>query len=209
MLERAAQLSQENGGGSLTALPVIETQEGDVSAYIPTNVISITDGQIFLESNLFLQGVRPAINVGLSVSRVGSAAQSKAMKKVAGSLKLDLAQYREVMNFSQFASDLDPATQALLNRGSRLTEIMKQKQYQPYSMPEEVISIFAGVNGYLDEIDLDKIALFESRLQEIIKTKHSDILESISSTNDLTEETKEKLSKVVKELADEMGNSEK
>ena len=209
LLERAAQLSKENGGGSLTALPVIETQEGDVSAYIPTNVISITDGQIFLESNLFLQGVRPAINVGLSVSRVGSAAQSKAMKKVAGSLKLDLAQYREVMNFSQFASDLDPATQALLNRGSRLTEIMKQKQYQPYSMPEEVISIFAGVNGYLDEIDLDKISLFETRLQELIKTKHPDILESIASTNDLTDETKEKLSKVVKELSDEMGNSEK
>ncbi len=209
LLERAAQLSQENGGGSLTALPVIETQEGDVSAYIPTNVISITDGQIFLESNLFLQGVRPAINVGLSVSRVGSAAQSKAMKKVAGSLKLDLAQYREVMNFSQFSSDLDPATQALLNRGSRLTEIMKQKQYQPYSMPEEVISIFAGVNGYLDEIDLDKVSLFETKLQELIKTKHPDILESIASTNDLTDETKEKLSKVVKELADEMGNSEK
>ena len=209
LLERAAQLSQENGGGSLTALPVIETQEGDVSAYIPTNVISITDGQIFLESNLFLQGVRPAINVGLSVSRVGSAAQSKAMKKVAGSLKLDLAQYREVMNFSQFASDLDPATQSLLNRGSRLTEIMKQKQYQPYSMPEEVISIFAGVNGYLDEIDLDKVSLFETRLQELIKTKHPDILESIAATNDLTDETKEKLSKVVKELADEMGNSEK
>ncbi len=209
LLERAAQLSQENGGGSLTALPVIETQEGDVSAYIPTNVISITDGQIFLETNLFLQGVRPAINVGLSVSRVGSAAQSKAMKKVAGSLKLDLAQYREVMNFSQFASDLDPATQALLNRGSRLTEIMKQKQYQPYSMAEEVVSIFAGVNGYLDEVDIADVALFEQTLQERIKTKHPEILESITATNDLTDETKEKLANVAKTLADEMGNAEK
>lgn len=209
LLERAAQLSQENGGGSLTALPVIETQEGDVSAYIPTNVISITDGQIFLETNLFLQGVRPAINVGLSVSRVGSAAQSKAMKKVAGSLKLDLAQYREVMNFSQFASDLDPATQSLLNRGSRLTEIMKQKQYQPYSMAEEVVSIFAGVNGYLDEVDLNNVALFEQTLQERIKTNHPEILESITATNDLTDEIKEKLASVAKTLADEMGNAEK
>ncbi len=209
LLERAAQLNAQNGGGSLTALPVIETQEGDVSAYIPTNVISITDGQIFLETNLFLQGVRPAINVGLSVSRVGSAAQSKAMKKVAGSLKLDLAQYREVMNFSQFASDLDPATQSLLNRGSRLTEIMKQKQYRPYSMAEEVISIFAGVNGYLDEIDLDKVSGFEDKLQELIATKHPQILESITATNDLTDETRTALEKVVKELAEEMGNSEK
>lgn len=209
LLERAAQLNKENGGGSLTALPVIETQEGDVSAYIPTNVISITDGQIFLETNLFLQGVRPAINVGLSVSRVGSAAQSKAMKKVAGSLKLDLAQYREVMNFSQFASDLDPATQSLLNRGSRLTEIMKQKQYQPYSMPEEVISIFAGVNGYLDNIDLDKVSSFESKLQDLIKNDYPEIIESIASTNDLTEETKTKLHQVVKTLSDSMGNDDK
>ena len=209
LLERAAQLNAANGGGSLTALPVIETQEGDVSAYIPTNVISITDGQIFLESNLFLQGVRPAVNVGLSVSRVGSAAQSKAMKKVAGSLKLDLAQYREVMNFSQFASDLDPATQALLNRGSRLTEMMKQKQYQPYSMAQEVVSIFAGVNGYLDEIDLDKVSVFEKALQERVLKEYPQILESIVETNDLTQETRLQLEKVVKSLADEMGNTDK
>lgn len=209
LLERAAQLNAENGGGSLTALPVIETQEGDVSAYIPTNVISITDGQIFLETNLFLQGVRPAVNVGLSVSRVGSAAQSKAMKKVAGSLKLDLAQYREVMNFSQFASDLDPATQSLLNRGSRLTEMMKQKQYQPYSMAEEVVSIFAGVNGYLDEIDLDKVSVFEKALQEKVLKEHPQILESIINTNDLIDETRQELEKVVQSLAEEMGNTDK
>ena len=208
LLERAAQLSKEYGSGSLTALPVIETQEGDVSAYIPTNVISITDGQIFLETNLFLQGVRPAINVGLSVSRVGSAAQSKAMKKVAGSLKLDLAQYREVMNFSQFASDLDPATQSLLNRGSRLTEIMKQKQYHPYSMAEEVVSIFAGVNGYLDHIPLDQISSFESKLHEIIEKKHPNIYEDITKTNDLTEETKEQLIQILKTLSKDMGKSD-
>lgn len=208
LLERAAQLSKEYGSGSLTALPVIETQEGDVSAYIPTNVISITDGQIFLETNLFLQGVRPAINVGLSVSRVGSAAQSKAMKKVAGSLKLDLAQYREVMNFSQFASDLDPATQSLLNRGSRLTEIMKQKQYRPYSMAEEVVSIFAGVNGYLDTVQLSDISAFESKLHEVIEKEHPDIYESILKTNDLTEETKSKLIDVLKVLSETMGKSD-
>lgn len=208
LLERAAQLSKEYGSGSLTALPVIETQEGDVSAYIPTNVISITDGQIFLETNLFLQGVRPAINVGLSVSRVGSAAQSKAMKKVAGSLKLDLAQYREVMNFSQFASDLDPATQSLLNRGSRLTEIMKQKQYRPYSMAEEVVSIFAGVNGYLDTVQLSDISAFESKLHEVIEKEHPDIYESILKINDLTEETKSKLIEVLKVLSETMGKSD-
>lgn len=209
LLERAAQLSDEHGGGSLTALPVIETQEGDVSAYIPTNVISITDGQIFLETSLFHQGVRPAINVGLSVSRVGSAAQSKAMKKVAGSLKLDLAQYREVLSFSQFASDLDPATQSLLNRGSRLTEIMKQKQYQPYSMAQEVVSLYAGVNGHLDEISLDKVALFERRLQETIARDHMEILDEITQTNDLSEQIKEKLNTIIKMLVDEMGNTEK
>ena len=208
LLERAAQLSKEYGSGSLTALPVIETQEGDVSAYIPTNVISITDGQIFLETNLFLQGVRPAINVGLSVSRVGSAAQSKAMKKVAGSLKLDLAQYREVMNFSQFASDLDPATQSLLNRGSRLTEIMKQKQYHPYSMAEEVVSIFAGVNGYLDNIPLDQISSFETKLHEVIEKKYPKIYKNIMKTNDLTEETKEQLVQILKTLSEDMGKSD-
>lgn len=193
LLERAAQMSAEKGGGSLTALPVVETQEGDVSAYIPTNVISITDGQIFLESSLFHQGVRPAINVGLSVSRVGSSAQTKAMKKVSGSLKLDLAQYREVLSFSQFASDLDPATQALLNRGARLTEIMKQKQYAPYTMAQEVVSIFLGVNGYLDKLELKDIAGYEQALQEKIKLEGSDILRDIETTKDLSEETKAKL----------------
>ena len=207
LLERAAQLSEENGGGSLTALPVIETQEGDVSAYIPTNVISITDGQIFLETSLFHQGVRPAINVGLSVSRVGSAAQSKAMKKVAGSLKLDLAQYREVMSFSQFASDLDPATQSLLNRGARLTEIMKQKQYQPYSMAQEVVSIYAGVSGKLDEIALDKISLFEQKLQKKVAEEYPEILESITKTRELKDETKEKLNEVLRILVEEMSES--
>ena len=207
LLERAAQLSEENGGGSLTALPVIETQEGDVSAYIPTNVISITDGQIFLETSLFHQGVRPAINVGLSVSRVGSAAQSKAMKKVAGSLKLDLAQYREVMSFSQFASDLDPATQSLLNRGARLTEIMKQKQYQPYSMAQEVVSIYAGVSGELDEIALDKISLFEQKLQKKVAEEYPEILESITKTRELKDETKEKLNEVLRILVEEMSES--
>lgn len=207
LLERAAQLSEENGGGSLTALPVIETQEGDVSAYIPTNVISITDGQIFLETSLFHQGVRPAINVGLSVSRVGSAAQSKAMKKVAGSLKLDLAQYREVMSFSQFASDLDAATQSLLNRGARLTEIMKQKQYRPYSMAQEVVSIYAGVNGHLDEIALDKISAFEQKLQETVASNYPEILESITQTRELKEETKEKLNTVLSVLVEEMSES--
>ncbi len=210
LLERAAQLSDENGGGSLTALPVIETQEGDVSAYIPTNVISITDGQIFLETSLFHQGVRPAINVGLSVSRVGSAAQSRAMKKVAGSLKLDLAQYREVMSFSQFASDLDPATQSLLNRGARLTEIMKQKQYRPYSMAQEVVSIFAGVNGHLDTIAIDKISEFEQKLQEKIAREYPEILESITKTRELKDDVKEKLNEVLRVLVEETaGNNDK
>ncbi len=210
LLERAAQLSDENGGGSLTALPVIETQEGDVSAYIPTNVISITDGQIFLETSLFHQGVRPAINVGLSVSRVGSAAQSKAMKKVAGSLKLDLAQYREVMSFSQFASDLDPATQSLLNRGARLTEIMKQKQYRPYSMAQEVVSIFAGVNGHLDTIAINEISAFEQKLQERVAKDYPEILESITKTRELKDDIKEKLNTVLRALVEEVaGNNDK
>lgn len=193
LLERAAQMSDEKGGGSLTALPVVETQEGDVSAYIPTNVISITDGQIFLESALFHQGVRPAINVGLSVSRVGSSAQTKAMKKVAGSLKLDLAQYREVLSFSQFASDLDPATQALLNRGARLTEIMKQKQYSPYTMAQEVVSFFAGANGYLDKLEVKDISAYEAALQEKIKLEGSDILRDIETTKDLDDSLKARL----------------
>ena len=164
LLERAAKLNKENGSGSLTALPIIETQAGDVSAYIPTNVISITDGQIFLETDLFYQGIRPAINVGLSVSRVGSAAQVKAMKQVAGSIKLELAQYREMAAFAQFGSDLDTSTQKLLNRGAKLTELLKQGQYQPLPVEEQVIIIFAGVNGYLDDIDKDQVESFESFL---------------------------------------------
>ena len=203
LLERAAQLNEEKGGGSLTALPVVETQEGDVSAYIPTNVISITDGQIFLESALFHQGVKPAINVGLSVSRVGSSAQTKAMKKVAGTLKLDLAQYREVLSFSQFASDLDPATQALLNRGARLTEMMKQKQYMPLTMAQEVVSIFAGVNGYLDRVDIKDIADYEAKLQEKIKIEGADIIGDIEKTKDLSEDTKERLHAFVKKFTDD------
>ena len=203
LLERAAQLNEEKGGGSLTALPVVETQEGDVSAYIPTNVISITDGQIFLESSLFHQGVKPAINVGLSVSRVGSSAQTKAMKKVAGTLKLDLAQYREVLSFSQFASDLDPATQALLNRGARLTEMMKQKQYMPLTMAQEVVSIFAGVNGYLDRVEIKDIADYEAKLQEKIKIEGADIIGDIEKTKDLSEDTKERLHTFVKKFTDD------
>ena len=166
LLERAAKLSDEHGGGSLTALPIIETQGGDVSAYIPTNVISITDGQIFLETELFNQGIRPAINVGLSVSRVGSAAQTKAMKKVSGSMKLELAQYREMAAFAQFGSDLDASTQQLLNRGSKLTELLKQKQYSPMTVAEQVISVFCGVKGYLDDINLKDIADFENKIIE-------------------------------------------
>ena len=161
LLERAAKMNDENGGGSLTALPVIETQAGDVSAFIPTNVISITDGQIFLETELFFSGIRPAINVGLSVSRVGSAAQTKAMKKVAGKIKLELAQYREMAAFSQFASDLDASTKQLLARGERLTELLKQDQYVPMSVADQVLSLYSGVRGFLDKIDLAKIRVFQ------------------------------------------------
>ena len=176
LLERAAKLSDEHGGGSLTALPIIETQGGDVSAFIPTNVISITDGQIFLETELFNQGIRPAINVGLSVSRVGSAAQTKAMKKVSGSMKLELAQYREMAAFAQFGSDLDASTQQLLNRGSKLTELLKQKQYSPMTVAEQVISVFCGVKGYLDDIDLKDIAEFEHKIIEKCKSDKPEII---------------------------------
>ena len=169
LLERASKLNEKNGGGSLTALPIIETQAGDVSAYIPTNVISITDGQIFLETELFNQGIRPQVNVGLSVSRVGSAAQTKAMKKVAGSIKLELAQYREMAAFAQFGSDLDVSTQKLLNRGSKLTELLKQNQYSPLTVAEQVVSIFTGVSGYLDDIEINAIKQFEIDLLEKLK----------------------------------------
>ena len=192
LLERAAKLNDENGGGSLTALPIIETQASDVSAYIPTNVISITDGQIFLETELFFQGVRPAVNVGISVSRVGSAAQIKAMKQVAGTIKLELAQYREMAAFAQFGSDLDASTQQLLNRGSKLTEL-KQGQYSPLKVEEQVVSIFAGVKGFLDDIDNSKIKDFEDQLLSSIKSQASDILSNIVSSGKLDEANEAKL----------------
>jgi len=197
LLERAAKMNDSEGAGSLTALPVIETQANDVSAYIPTNVISITDGQIFLETDLFYKGVRPAINVGLSVSRVGSAAQVKAMKQVAGSIKLELAQYREMEAFSQFASDLDAATQRLLARGSRLTELLKQGQYSPLPVEEQVVSIFAGVNGYLDTIEVSEIGRFEQSLLEEFRNKHSDVLATIRDDGEISDDTEKKLNDVI------------
>ncbi len=195
LLERAAKMNDDEGAGSLTALPVIETQAGDVSAYIPTNVISITDGQIFLETELFFKGIRPAVNVGLSVSRVGSAAQIKAMKQVAGSIKLELAQYREMAAFAQFASDLDQATQNLLARGARLTELLKQPQYTPLPIEEQVISIFAGVNGYTDGIELNQVTDFEARLLDEMRAKGRDILDAIRTDKELSEDTEAKLTK--------------
>jgi F-type H+-transporting ATPase subunit alpha len=193
LLERAARVGEQYGNGSLTALPIIETQAGDVSAYIPTNVISITDGQIFLETGLFYRGIRPAINVGLSVSRVGSAAQIKAMKQVAGRIKLELAQYREMAAFAQFASDLDAATQKLLARGARLTELLKQGQYQPMPVEEQVVSIFAGVRGFLDAIAVNDVNRFEEALLEEVRAKHGDILEAIRKERELSKATEDKL----------------
>ena len=193
LLERAAKMSDEHGGGSLTALPVIETQAGDLSAYIPTNVISITDGQIFLETSLFFAGIRPAINVGLSVSRVGSSAQTKAMKKIAGSIKLELAQYREMAAFAQFASDLDASTRKLLDRGARLTELLKQGQYSPLTVPEQVVSIYAGVNGYLDKISISEVGKFEREALNEIKSEHQDVLDSINNEKELSEKNAENL----------------
>jgi|TARA_Y100000294_G_scaffold175741_2_gene196506 F-type H+-transporting ATPase subunit alpha len=195
LLERAAKMNDDNRAGSLTALPVIETQAGDVSAYIPTNVISITDGQIFLETELFFKGIRPAVNVGLSVSRVGSAAQVKAMKQVAGSIKLELAQYREMAAFAQFSSDLDQATQKLLARGARLTELLKQPQYSPLPIEEQVISIFAGVQGYTDAIEVNQVTQFEARLLDEIRSTGQDILKAIRADKELSEETQAKLTK--------------
>ena len=199
LLERAAKLSDANGGGSLTALPIIETQAGDVSAYIPTNVISITDGQIFLETQLFNQGIRPAVNVGLSVSRVGSAAQTKAMKKVAGSIKLELAQYREMAAFAQFGSDLDASTQKLLNRGSKLTELLKQNQYSPLTVAEQVITVFTGVRGYLDDVELDQIKNFEKDILEKIKNEKNEIINTIQTTGKLEKETEDSLIQIIQE----------
>ena len=193
LLERAAKMNDDNKGGSLTALPVIETQANDVSAYIPTNVISITDGQIFLETDLFYQGIRPAVNVGLSVSRVGSAAQTKAMKKVAGRIKGELAQYREMAAFAQFGSDLDATTQRLLNRGSRLTELLKQPQFSPLKMEEQVCVIYAGVNGYLDPLPVNRVRAFEDGLLGMLHNQHADILKSIRESRDLDDATAAKL----------------
>ena len=196
LLERAAKLNDDNGGGSLTALPIIETQANDVSAYIPTNVISITDGQIFLETDLFFQGIRPAVNVGLSVSRVGSSAQTKAMKKVAGSIKGELAQYREMAAFSQFGSDLDASTQKLLARGERLTELLKQGQFSPLSSEEQVVLLYAGVNGFMDNIETNQISEFEVQLLNTIKKDYMNILDDIKSTNALNEENENLLKAV-------------
>ena len=197
LLERAAKMNDENGAGSLTALPIIETQAGDVSAYIPTNVISITDGQIFLETELFYRGIRPAVNVGLSVSRVGSAAQVKAMKQVAGRIKLELAQYREMAAFAQFASDLDPVTQRLLARGVRLTELLKQSQYAPLPFEEQVVSIFAGVRGYLDGVDAGDVTRFEQGLISEIRANGASILDAIRSDQELSDATDRQLTEFV------------
>ncbi|MEA2976956.1 MAG: F-type H+/Na+-transporting ATPase subunit alpha [Alphaproteobacteria bacterium] len=197
LLERAAKMNEANGSGSLTALPVIETQANDVSAYIPTNVISITDGQIFLETDLFYQGIRPAVNVGLSVSRVGSSAQTKAMKKVAGKIKGELAQYREMAAFAQFGSDLDATTQRLLNRGARLTELLKQPQFSPLKMEEQVVVIYAGVNGYLDAIPVNRVRAFEQGLLSALRNQNADILNNIRDSRDLSDATGAKLKSAV------------
>ena len=200
LLERAAKLNDDNGGGSLTALPIIETQANDVSAFIPTNVISITDGQIFLETELFNQGIRPAVNVGLSVSRVGSAAQTKAMKKVSGSIKLELAQYREMAAFAQFGSDLDVSTQNLLNRGSKLTELLKQDQYSPMTVAEQVISVFAGVKGYLDDLELNQIKDFERDFFAKISTSNSELIEKINSSGVLDDDAEKIITDSIEEF---------
>ena len=201
LLERAAKMNDDSGAGSLTALPVIETQANDVSAYIPTNVISITDGQIFLETDLFYQGIRPAINVGISVSRVGSAAQIKAMKQVAGTIKLELAQYREMAAFAQFGSDLDAATQRLLNRGARLTELLKQPQYVPMPVEVQVVAIFAGVRGYLDDVDVGQVTRFEEAFLGEIRAAHGDILKVVREEQEISEATEAKLTSVLDSFA--------
>jgi F-type H+-transporting ATPase subunit alpha len=207
LLERAARLNEDHGGGSLTALPIIETQAGDVSAYIPTNVISITDGQIFLESDLFYAGVRPAINAGISVSRVGGNAQIKAMKKVAGRLRLDMASYRELAAFAQFGSDLDKATQASLARGERMQEVLKQGQYQPMPVEEQVVIIYAGTNGYLDDIDVEKVGKFEEGFLSFLKSVSPEILSDIKEVKKITEETEEKLKKAIADFKEQFGNN--
>ncbi|MBN8830276.1 MAG: F0F1 ATP synthase subunit alpha, partial [Sphingomonadales bacterium] len=203
LLERAAKMNDSLGGGSLPALPIIETQANDVSAYIPTNVISITDGQIFLETNLFYQGIRPAINVGLSVSRVGSSAQTKAMKKVSGSIKLELAQYREMAAFAQFGSDLDASTQKLLNRGARLTELLKQAQFSPLPFEEQTVSIFAGTNGYLDNIATADVVRYEAAMLAHFRAHHADVLAAIRDSRDLSDDSRAK----VKDALDAFGKT--
>ena len=200
LLERAAKMSDKKGGGSLTALPVIETQANDVSAYIPTNVISITDGQIFLETDLFNSGIRPAVNVGISVSRVGGSAQIKAMRQVAGSLKLDLAQYREMAAFAQFGSDLDKATQAQLNRGKRLVEVLKQDQYQPLPFSKQILIIYAGTNGYLDDLEVEQIRSFETKLYEYVESMNAGLLEKIMEKKAIDEAIKADIEKTLKEF---------
>ena len=202
LLERAAKMSDEHGGGSLTALPIIETQAGDLSAYIPTNVISITDGQIFLETDLFFAGIRPAINVGLSVSRVGSAAQTKAMKKIAGPVKLELAQYREMAAFAQFASDLDASTKQLLNRGARLVEILKQGQYSPLTVSEQVVSIYAGVRGYLDQVAVNDVVRFETEVLNEMRSSHADLLEAIANEKELSKDNDDKLKSILDNIVE-------
>ena len=202
LLERAAKMSDEHGGGSLTALPIIETQAGDLSAYIPTNVISITDGQIFLETNLFFAGIRPAINVGLSVSRVGSAAQTKAMKKIAGPVKLELAQYREMAAFAQFASDLDASTKQLLDRGARLVEILKQGQYSPLTVSEQVVSIYAGVRGYLDKVAVNDVVRFEAEVLNEMRSSHVDLLDAIANEKELSKDNDDKLKSILDNIVE-------
>ncbi len=202
LLERAAKMNEENGGGSLTALPIIETQAGDISAYIPTNVISITDGQIFLETDLFYKGIRPALNAGLSVSRVGSAAQIKAMKKVAGKLKLDLAQFRELEAFAQFGSDLDEATKQQLDRGARVTEILKQGQYNPLPQPKQVAIIYAAAGGYLDKVPVANVAKFEEKLFTAMDSEGKDVLDSIAKTGELSEKDEQKLKNIIERLVE-------
>src|SRR6056297_679663 len=200
LLERAAKMNEEEGGGSLTALPIIETKAGDVSAYIPTNVISITDGQIYLKSELFYSGVRPAVDVGISVSRVGGNAQIKAMKQIAGDLRLELAQYRELESFAQFGADLDESTKAQLTRGERLVELLKQGQFEPMAIVDQILEIFVGVNGHLDDLDIEKVRDFVKEVVDYIKTKNSKMIEKIEKKEELDEETEEKLNKIVKEF---------
>jgi F-type H+-transporting ATPase subunit alpha len=207
LLERAARLNEENGGGSLTALPIIETQAGDVSAYIPTNVISITDGQIYLEADLFYRGIRPALNVGLSVSRVGSAAQTKAMKKVAGKLRLELAQFRELEAFAQFATDLDAGTRQQIERGRRLTELLKQPQYQPRPFEEQVAVLFAAINGFLDQVPVQQIVAWEEAFQSYMRSSGADVLAKLKQEKTITDEIEADFKRVIEDFSSTFSTS--